>query len=131
MGQFVDVESPYTAATKAEVIRNIRYARACVRDSLLRGEFPYASHLFYTQPGVLDDNVPNERTKGIDAGKAIIQKLGAKTVVYTDLGISAGMRLGIKLAEDAGREIEYRELGEDWEKDFSAHEDGHSHNGVW
>ena len=43
------------------------YARACVRDSLLRGEAPIASHLLYTQPGVLRDNVAGEREQGIAA----------------------------------------------------------------
>ena len=58
-----------------------------MRDCLLRGEVPFASHLFYTQPGILDDNKPDERVFGIMAGKAIIEKLNATTVVYTDLGI--------------------------------------------
>lgn len=49
----VILESPYAG----EIDRNIRYARACVRDSLLRGESPIASHLLYTQSGILDDDI--------------------------------------------------------------------------
>ena len=63
MEKFVDIESPYSASNHEELVRNIRYARACVRDSLLRGEVPFASHLFYTQGGILDDNVKEERNR--------------------------------------------------------------------
>ena len=119
------------APTSEELSRNIRYARACVRDALLRGEIPFASHLFYTQTGVLDDNVPDERERGIMAGKAIIEKLDATTVVYTDLGTSKGMQLGIELARTRGRRIKYRTLGERWEEEFMKHEHNHSHKGAW
>lgn len=81
-------------------------------DCLRRGEFPFASHLLYTQDGILDDNVPAERQLGIDAGLAWGAK-AEKTVVYTDLGISRGMEYGIKNARAAGRSIEYRTLPAD------------------
>lgn len=131
MTRFVDVETPYTAKTIEGVRRNIRYARACVRDCLLRGEVPYASHLFFTQTGILDDNVQGERERGIVAGKDIIRKLSAVTVVYTDLGTSGGMQIGIDLARQDGRPIEHRTLGDNWEEEFSKHEGNHSHNGIW
>jgi hypothetical protein len=129
--KFVDIETPYSAKEETELRRNIRYARACVRDSILKGEIPFASHLFYTQSGILDDNIREEREMGIKAGKGIIEKLGAVTVVYTDLGISTGMQLGIDLATKSKRSIEYRTLGENWEQEFSKHEDNHSHNEIW
>lgn len=107
----VDIESPYNGPDEATVKRNIRYARACVRDSLKRGEAPFASHLLYTQPGILDDRIPEERAHGIDAGKALV--LGCDlTAVYTDLGYSSGMRYGMAAAAAAGRPIEIRTLGE-------------------
>jgi hypothetical protein len=132
MAQFVDVESPYMGKTDSEVNRNILYARACIRDCLLRGEVPFASHLFFTQPGILDDNVSEERVMGINAGKAIIESLPqAITVVYRDLGISKGMEFGITLAEKQGRTIEYRTLGEGWiEKEVQLAKN-HSHTKVW
>ena len=101
----VIVESPFAG----EVDRNVAYARACIRDSLARGEAPIASHLLYTQPGVLRDEEPAERQWGIDAGLAWGAVADA-TVVYTDLGISRGMRYGIDNAKRAGRPIEYRTL---------------------
>lgn len=60
----VIIESPYAG----DVELNAQYARECLRDSLTRGEAPIASHLLYTQPGVLDDAVPRERALGIEAG---------------------------------------------------------------
>ena len=122
MQKFVDIETPYMASSPEQLKRNIRYARACMRDSLLRGETPFASHLLYIQSGILDDNVPEERERGIMAGKALIEGLNATTVVYTDLGLSNGMKLGIEMAKRSGRNIETRTLGENWEKEFSKNE---------
>lgn len=102
------IESPYAG----DVAKNLVYARLCMADCLRRGEFPFASHLLYTQDGILDDNVPAERQLGIDAGLAWGAK-AEKTVVYTDLGTSRGMEYGIGNALAAGRPIEYRTLP-DW-----------------
>jgi hypothetical protein len=105
----VILESPFSGSTPEATNDNIEYARACLRDSLLRGEAPLASHLLYTQPGVLDDGVPVERQHGIEAG-LLWGSAAEKTVVYTDRGISRGMRYGIANAEAAGRPVEYRQL---------------------
>lgn len=110
----VDVESPYNGPDEATIRRNIRYARACVRDSLMRGEVPFASHLLYTQPGILDDRIPEERDHGIAAGKALMAQCSL-TAVYTDLGVSRGMEFGVIAAVDAGRRVEYRSLGLAWD----------------
>lgn len=61
---FVIIESPFAG----EVEENIKCARQCLRDSILRGEVPFASHLLYTQEGVLDDDDPYERELGINLG---------------------------------------------------------------
>lgn len=101
----VILESPYAG----DVTANILYARLCVRDALLRGEAPLASHLLYTQAGVLDDAVPEQRELGINAGLAWLAWAQA-TVVYTDRGISAGMREGIIRATAIGLPVEHRKL---------------------
>ena len=101
----VVIESPFAG----DVERNIQYARECMSDSLKRGEAPIASHLLYTQPGILDDTDPAQRERGIKAGFAW-NAFAELTVVYTDLGISKGMEYGIENAKAAGREIEYRSL---------------------
>ncbi len=99
----VILESPFAG----EIERNIEYARACVRDSVLRGEAPIASHLLFTQPGILDDGEPNERALGIAAGLAWLSAADAM-VVYTDRGVSGGMRAAIEIAERNRCPIEYR-----------------------
>lgn len=86
---------------------NIEYARQCLADCLKRGESPLASHLLYTQ--ILDDNIEVERELGMAAGMAWIQ-VADYVVVYTDLGISDGMREGIKYARTIGLNIMYRSL---------------------
>lgn len=103
--RLVIVESPYAGDVEA----NVAYARLCLKDALHRGEAPIASHLLLTQPTVLDDTVPEERTLGINAGLAWLRVADA-SVVYTDHGISAGMELGIEAARAAGRAVEFRSL---------------------
>lgn len=104
----VVLESPYALDGKTD--RNVRYARRAVRDALLRGEAPVASHLLYTQPGVLDDTVPEESEAGIEAGLAWVTVAQA-TVVYQDHGISYGMQRGIARAVAARQVVEYRQIG--------------------
>lgn len=84
--RLVILESPFAG----DIERNLRYARACLHDCLLRGEAPIASHLLYTQPGVLNDDVPQERQWGINAGLAW-GRVAQAAVFYTDLNWSNGM----------------------------------------
>ena len=117
MKKLVILESPYAGTSRFKIIRlfqrwlNVRYARACLRDSLMLGESPIASHLLYTQPGVLNDDDPLERAMGIEAGLAW-RGVAEATVVYTDRGISDGMEYGIKAAKESGIPIIYRHLNE-------------------
>ncbi|CAB4122569.1 hypothetical protein UFOVP32_38 [uncultured Caudovirales phage] len=107
----VILESPYAAETEAEVAEHVAYARLCVRDALVRGEAPFASHLLYTQPGVLSDAVQVERETGMEAGWAWM--VGAQAcVVYLDRGVSAGMAAGMERAKKLGLLIERRSLYE-------------------
>lgn len=101
--RLVILESPFAGDVEA----NIEYARKCLRDSLLRGEAPIASHLLYTQPGVLDDNIPSERQQGIDAGLAW-RSVAEASVVYADRGLSKGMHYGMEAAKRAGLPVEIR-----------------------
>ena len=107
----VILESPYAG----NIERNIEYARAAVHDSLMRGEAPIASHLLYTQDGVLDDTVPNERQLGIDAGHAWMEAAEA-VVFYVDLGMSKGMQAAAIRAGEIGKPCEERYI---WRADGS------------
>ena len=103
--RLVVVESPYRGGDA----RCIAYARAALADCLSKNEAPFASHLLYTQPGVLKDSVPAERLLGLHAGWAFHWRVDA-VVFYTDLGISEGVALGIEHALTAGCPVEYRTL---------------------
>lgn len=83
------------------------YSQRCVLDCLKRKESPMVSHLLFTQ--VLDDNIPDLRILGIQAGFAW-HEVADYCVVYTDYGISDGMREGIKNADNTGLKIHYRKL---------------------
>lgn len=102
----VILESPYAG----NIETNLAYARAAMRDSLLKAEYPLASHLLYTQAGVLDDDNPDERELGIEAGLAWGAQ-ASRSVVYVDYGVSAGMERGIAEARARGREVVFRKLG--------------------
>lgn len=107
--RLVVIESPFASPTPGGRARNLAYARAALRDCLLRGESPLASHLLFTQPGVLDDDKPEERELGIAAGLEWGVHAAA-TVVYDDLGVSRGMKHGISDASRRGRAVEWRSL---------------------
>jgi hypothetical protein len=116
-----------------ELHRNRRYLAAALCDCVLRGESPYASHGLLTLPGVLRDDVPEERARGIKAG-FVWREAAHATVIYTDLGWSSGMRAGEEDAKrvravsievhcsaepayhDLVHRIEYRTLGPDWDR---------------
>jgi hypothetical protein len=114
-----------TTKRAEESARNARYLAACLRDSIMRGESPYASHRMFTMEGVLDDTMPEERARGDAAGFAWREAAHA-TVFYTDLGWSGGMRAGEEHAKEVAEGnwvarrhahgIEYRTLGPDWDK---------------
>lgn len=104
----VIVESPFAG----DVETNRRYLNDCLRDCLERGEAPFASHAIYTRDGVLNDDDPQERGRGMQAGFEW-RAAAESTVVYTDLGVSIGMVAGVKHAETLGQAIEYRSL-EEW-----------------
>lgn len=105
--RLVILESPYAG----DIDRNVTYARRALKDCLIRGEAPIASHLLFTQPGVLDDQQPAERALGIAAGLAWVPVADAQ-VFYIDYGWSKGMLAARELAESQGRAIETRTIGE-------------------
>lgn len=107
----VVIETPFGG----EVCANVAFARACLADSIGRGEAPFASHLLYTQPGVLDDDKPEERKMGIEAGWTF-HHAASLVAVYVNRGISNGMREGIEHAKSLGIPVEERTLaGSVWD----------------
>jgi hypothetical protein len=87
-----------------------------MRDSIVNhNEAPFASHLLYTQPHILNEHIPEEREIGINTGLEFTRAT-ERTVMYTDLGITKGMEKAIASAEINGVEVEIRKLSNsDWE----------------
>lgn len=107
----VCIESPL----RGDVTRNVAYADACMLDALRRGEAPYLGHLLY--PRVLDDGRAEDRELGIAAHIAWLRFADA-VIVYTDRGVTDGMRRAIDLAHTIHLVTEYRELGTAWSTRF-------------
>ena len=103
----VVIESPFAGNTPEERAENLEYAKACMLDSLRRGEAPFASHLLYTQ--VLDDALTDDRELGIAAGLSLVRGFEL-TAVYIDRGLSPGMKRGLTAAGRARRTYVVRSI---------------------
>lgn len=110
---FVIVESPYAATDACTLEQHLAYARTAMADSIRRGENPFASHLLLTQPGILDDGDPDERSLGIALGLAWGDAVSARVAAYVDRGITSGMLRGLRHAIEHGRAIQFRSLDAD------------------
>ena len=85
------IESPYAGDVEA----NVAYARRAMADCIRRGESPYAGHLLFTQPGILNDLNVAQRKLGIELGF----QWGARADIvafYTGRGTSKGMRAALE-----------------------------------
>ena len=107
--RLVIVESPFRATLERTEYQHRLYLSHAMRDCVMRGESPYASHGLLTES--LDDDDPVERALGIKCGWAWAEKADA-VVCYGDLGISPGMRESIDRYHKMGLPIERRKL--DW-----------------
>lgn len=105
MRPLVVIESPLAG----DFEKNVAYAKRCIHDSLGRGENPYASHLLFAQPGLLDDTNEEQRDLGIECGLGWAAA-SAMHAIYIDLGISDGMKKGIRSALMHKKRVEFRAL---------------------
>lgn len=96
--KLVIIESPYAG----DIAANEAYARNCMRRCLLSGETPIASHLLFTQPGVLDDQLPDERALGIAAGLEW-RRVADYSIFFCGRGWSRGMLAALASAKAEGR----------------------------
>lgn len=90
-------------------MRNRNYCISCMQDSIFRGEVPFAGHLLYT--AVLNDRDPRARTLGLRLARRFLF-VASLVAVYTDYGVSPGMKLGIELAQRYSIPIDYRRIAE-------------------
>ena len=109
----VIIESPYAGNYDL----NEAYAELAMHDCLVNhNESPYASHLLYTRRFVLRDDVPTDRRLGIAAGFEW-RNVAEKTVFYTDLGMTPGMKQGLQDCKDKMNPYAVRKLPDDlWEQ---------------
>jgi len=109
----VIVESPYAGKTPHDILINEIYGEFCLHDCLVNhNESPFASHLLYTRQHVLRDEIPEERKLGIKAG-FYWRNVAHKTVFYTDLGMTDGMKQGIEDCTEKKHMYEVRTLPSD------------------
>lgn len=85
---------------RGEVKRNKDYARELTRKAIDNGFVPVAVHLYLTE--TLDDNKPEERAKGMEAGETILDNCKF-ILVGGRYGISEGMASEIKRAIEKGK----------------------------
>lgn len=104
--RLVILESPFAG----DVERNTAYAKAAIHDCLERGEAPIASHLLFTQPGILRDGDPDERRLGLAAGWAWYSAPGVAAVYYLDRAMSSGMSAALAIAKANHVPVEFRFL---------------------
>ena len=106
----VILESPYAG----DIERNVEYVKRALLDSLIHyGEAPFASHLLYTQ--VLEDLGYEQRALGFKCNYSWYEVAEA-CIIYTDYGISSGMRSGMRFASSRGLPLEERTIGKNEEK---------------
>lgn len=108
--KLVFVVSPYSATEKTQLEGNVAYAVMAMRDCFARGEAPYVGHIMY--PCVLRDDVPEERTLGMESAWGFLARCDLM-VVYTDRGVSIGMQADINEAKRLGVPIVTRQIGYD------------------
>lgn len=105
--QLVIIESPYAAANESLFERNLIYLNVCLRDSILRGEAPFASHKLY--PGALNDRDPTERDLGIRLGYEW-WRAASLVAFYVDLGWSPGMLKAKERMDSYNIKVEIRKV---------------------
>ena len=99
------IESPFAGDRQT----NREYLERCVADCLAKKESPYASHAFFTQ--FLDDDRPDEREQGIEAGYAWADKAD-RIAFYVDYGMSRGMIGALQHYTEKGIDTyEFRYIG--------------------
>ena len=107
MAEIVAIESPWAgldAGTKAK-----RYLRNCIRDSLVRGEIPWASHAMLAWTEALYEMEEEQREEGMEVNKQMIQKVDL-VAFYVDFGMSKGMERAWLWAGYMGKKREKRTI---------------------
>lgn len=108
----VCLESPYRSSDVYSREQHRDYYFLCLEDCAKRDEAAFSGHFHFTE--ILDDEDPRERAHGFAMHFALMQKCD-KVVVYSDFGVSPGMKEGMAEAKKLGKPIEWRKI-EDFER---------------
>jgi hypothetical protein len=103
------LETPTSGNRDPEIYE--RFAKACIRDSVLRKEAPLSVFLLYKQSGILYEENPGEKALGKLAASEW-NKLCTKIIVYKDLGVTKEMQRTIDDAIKEDYIVEYRILND-------------------
>lgn len=90
---------------RGDYIENQKRAKGYCREAIMAGYIPIAPHVYFTQ--FLDDTVESERILGIDCGIALLDKC-SEIWIYTERGISDGMKTEIEHAKQKGIKLVWR-----------------------
>ena len=93
------IESPLSG----DFVKNIEYARRCMRYVLDLGYAPFVSHLLYTQ--VLDDRNPEQRKRGLEAGFAMGDSCDERWFFLKGGRMSDGMLAALDRAKGLGQDV--------------------------
>ena len=91
---------PYT---KTKYNRNLKRAADFCKEVTEKGHTPIAPHLYFTE--FLDDQIPEDRTKGIAMGMEILEKCDEVWVFGSEEGVSEGMKAEIELAREKNKPV--------------------------
>jgi hypothetical protein len=105
MKKLVCIESPWRNFALARP-----YLSACIRDAVMRGEVPIASHAMFCVASDFNDEVDADRALGLTAARVMIQNCQL-VAVYCDHGISEGMRRAMEFAFSINKPVETRRIG--------------------
>jgi len=106
----VVIESPWAGLGAGEKAQ--AYLRACLRDSLSRGEIPWASHAMLANTRALYEEDEDQREEGLEVNREMIRCYGTLVVLYADYGISPGMKMAQRWAIMQGKPVEVRKIYE-------------------
>lgn len=101
--------SPYRADNRAQLYRNIEYARELTKLAIDVGLAPIAPHLYMTQ--CLEEDKTEEREAGMAAGLTLLRRCDC-LIVGNRYGISDGMDREIEEAEEEAIKV----VNENWIK---------------
>lgn len=101
------IESPYRATEHFTVEQHLAYLKEAMADCIRKGDSPFASH--HLIPGILDDDTPYERALGIRCG-LVWGECADYVAIYSDFGISPGMKQSLMWYKSIQKPIEWRTL---------------------